>query len=319
MPELWEVKGAAKIRLFGPKDALDRVQTPAGVNQGRVAPDELLWLGDPEQAGALEAEGKRQLAGAGERALVVDNSDGWALFSIVGDGRADALARLSSLRLPDEGFRQGKVADVPGKVFARPGLYRRPLHLRRALVRPRAAAAGWCRPVGLTAGPPPASARRLEGQRGGEMSGLFKLKEFWREHPLQPSYDVVIIGGGAHGLSTAYELAAKHGVKSVAVLDKGYIGAGGSGRNTTIIRANYRTPEGVAFYRGEPQDLPAALAGARLQPADLEARPPHARALRALGRGAARARRGQPADGRRLALRRVPRGRQAVSRAEHEP
>jgi sarcosine oxidase gamma subunit len=121
VPELWEVKGAAKIRLFGPKDALDRVQTPAGVNQGRVAPDELLWLGDPEQAGALEAEGKRQLAGAGERALVVDNSDGWALFSIVGDGRADALARLSSLRLPDEGFRQGKVADVPGKVFARAG------------------------------------------------------------------------------------------------------------------------------------------------------------------------------------------------------
>ena len=94
MPELWEVKGAAKIRLFGPKDALDRVQTPADVAQGRVAPDELLWLGDPEQAAALEAEGRRQLAGAGERALVVDNSDGWVLFSIVGDGRADALARL---------------------------------------------------------------------------------------------------------------------------------------------------------------------------------------------------------------------------------
>jgi hypothetical protein len=121
VPELWEVKGAAKIRLFGPKDALDRVQTPAGVNQGRVAPDELLWLGDPEQASALEAEGKRQLAGAGERALVVDNSDGWALFSLLGDGRADALARLSSLRLPDTGFRQGKVAGVPGKVFARDG------------------------------------------------------------------------------------------------------------------------------------------------------------------------------------------------------
>jgi sarcosine oxidase gamma subunit len=121
VPELWEVKGAAKIRLFGPKDALDRVQTPAGVEQGRVAPDELLWLGDPEQASELEAEGRRQLAGVGERGLVVDNSDGWALFSIVGDGRADALARLSSLRLPDEGFRQGKVAGVPGKVFARSG------------------------------------------------------------------------------------------------------------------------------------------------------------------------------------------------------
>jgi hypothetical protein len=121
VPELWEVKGAAKIRLFGPKDALDRVRTPAGVNAGRVAPDELLWLGDPGRAGELEAEGAQQLAGAGERALVVDNSDGWALFSLVGDGREGALARLSSLRLPDEGFRQGKVADVPGKVFARPG------------------------------------------------------------------------------------------------------------------------------------------------------------------------------------------------------
>jgi hypothetical protein len=121
VPELWEVTGAAKIRLFGPKDALDRVQTPAGVEQGRVAPDELLWLGDPEQATALEAEGRRQLAGAGERAIVVDNSDGWTLFSIVGDGREDALARLSSVRLPEQGFRQGKVADVPGKLFARPG------------------------------------------------------------------------------------------------------------------------------------------------------------------------------------------------------
>ena len=121
MPELWEVTGAAKIRLFGPKDALDRVTTPDGVEVGRVAPDELLWLADPGRAEELEAEGKRQLAGAGQRALVVDNSDGWTMFSIVGDGRAAALARLSSLRLPDRGFRQGKVAEVPGKVFARPG------------------------------------------------------------------------------------------------------------------------------------------------------------------------------------------------------
>jgi sarcosine oxidase gamma subunit len=156
VPELWEVTGAAKIRLFGPKDALDRVQTPAGVNQGRVAPDELLWLGDPEQAAALEAEGKRQLAGAGERALVVDNSDGWALFSIVGDGRADALARLSSLRLPDEGFRQGSVAGVPGKVFARSGridvLCTSDV---RWYVRERLLHSG--ADLGLTAGTPPAS------------------------------------------------------------------------------------------------------------------------------------------------------------------
>jgi sarcosine oxidase gamma subunit len=157
VPELWEVKGAAKIRLFGPKDALDRVRTPSGVTSGRVAPDELLWLGDAEAASELEAEGKRQLAGAGERALVVDNSDGWALFSLVGDGRADALARLSSLRLPDEGFRQGKVAGIPGKLFARPG--RIDLLCTsdvRWFVRERLLHAG--HGVGLTEGTPPASA-----------------------------------------------------------------------------------------------------------------------------------------------------------------
>ena len=58
----------------------------------------------------------------------------------------------------------------------------------------------------------------------------------------------MIVGGGAHGLAIAYELA-KRGIRDVAVLDKSYIGAGGSGRNTTIVRANYRTPEGVAFYK----------------------------------------------------------------------
>ena len=70
----------------------------------------------------------------------------------------------------------------------------------------------------------------------------------WRKRELAPSYDVVIIGGGAHGLACAYYLAAEHGITSVAVLDKSYIGAGGSGRNTAIIRSNYLTPEGVLFY-----------------------------------------------------------------------
>lgn len=70
----------------------------------------------------------------------------------------------------------------------------------------------------------------------------------WRQHPLEPSYDVVIIGGGVHGLATAYYLARNHGVRNVAVLDKGYLGGGGSGRNTAILRSNYLTPEGVRFY-----------------------------------------------------------------------
>src|SRR6202051_5343714 len=69
----------------------------------------------------------------------------------------------------------------------------------------------------------------------------------WHSHDLKPSYDVVIIGAGVHGLAIAYYLA-KRGITNVAVLDKGYLGGGASGRNTAIIRSNYRTPQGVAFY-----------------------------------------------------------------------
>lgn len=65
---------------------------------------------------------------------------------------------------------------------------------------------------------------------------------------LKPAYDAVIIGGGGHGLAAAYYLARDHGISNVAVLEKGYLGGGNTGRNTTIIRSNYLTPEGVAFY-----------------------------------------------------------------------
>jgi sarcosine oxidase subunit beta len=70
----------------------------------------------------------------------------------------------------------------------------------------------------------------------------------WRPRELNDHYDVVIIGGGAHGLACAYYLAKDHGITNIAVLEKRYIGSGGSGRNTTIIRSNYLTPEGVRFY-----------------------------------------------------------------------
>jgi len=69
----------------------------------------------------------------------------------------------------------------------------------------------------------------------------------WRDHDLKDAYDVVIIGGGVHGLATAYYLA-QQGVTNVAVLEARYVGFGGSGRNTAIVRSNYRTPEGIAFY-----------------------------------------------------------------------
>ena len=70
----------------------------------------------------------------------------------------------------------------------------------------------------------------------------------WRKYPLRDRYDVVIVGGGVHGLSTAYYLS-RLGVKNVAVLDKGYLGGGASARSTAIIRANYLTPEGIPFFR----------------------------------------------------------------------
>ena len=69
----------------------------------------------------------------------------------------------------------------------------------------------------------------------------------WQD--LRSSYDVVIVGGGGHGLSTAYHLATRHGITDVAVLERGYIGSGNSGRNTTVIRSNYGIPEAVRFYQ----------------------------------------------------------------------
>jgi sarcosine oxidase subunit beta len=73
------------------------------------------------------------------------------------------------------------------------------------------------------------------------------IERMWRQHDLRNQYDVVIIGGGVHGLATAYYLTQR-GIRNIAVLEARYIGFGGSGRNTAIVRSNYRTPEGIAFY-----------------------------------------------------------------------
>ncbi|MDX2483646.1 MAG: sarcosine oxidase subunit beta family protein [Pseudodonghicola sp.] len=89
-------------------------------------------------------------------------------------------------------------------------------------------------------------------------SGLRILKEgltgnkgwtaHWRDPEPKPAYDIVIIGGGGHGLATAYYLARVHGLRNVAVLEKGYLGGGNIGRNTTIVRANYGLPGNSEFY-----------------------------------------------------------------------
>ena len=82
------------------------------------------------------------------------------------------------------------------------------------------------------------------------MRDVFRVRRMWRSRgELRRRYDVVIIGGGSHGLATAYYLSKNHGIRDVAVLEQSYIGSGAAGRNTTIVRSNYRTPEGAAFYQ----------------------------------------------------------------------
>lgn len=70
----------------------------------------------------------------------------------------------------------------------------------------------------------------------------------WRDPEPKPRYDVIIVGGGGHGLATAYYLAKEHGITNVAVLEKGWLGGGNTGRNTTIVRSNYELPGNAPFY-----------------------------------------------------------------------
>src|SRR5471030_2751982 len=83
----------------------------------------------------------------------------------------------------------------------------------------------------------------LQGLRGNR-----QWSRAWRAPEPKPRYDVVIIGGGGHGLSTAYYLSRRFGVRNVAVIEKGWLGSGNVGRNTTIIRSNYELQGNTAFY-----------------------------------------------------------------------
>ena len=82
------------------------------------------------------------------------------------------------------------------------------------------------------------------------MKDVFRVRRMWRPRAeLKDRYDVVIVGGGSHGLATAYYLAKNHGITNVAVLEADYIASGNTGRNTTIIRANYAVPEATRENR----------------------------------------------------------------------
>ncbi len=125
MPDLFQIHDAAKVRCFAPAEVLDVLAAPAATLGGRIAPNEAVFVGAPGTGAALRATLEAALAAHGDRALVVDHTDGWSFFSISGEGAEDVYRRVSMVPLPalTEGatFFMGRVCDVATKAFRRAG------------------------------------------------------------------------------------------------------------------------------------------------------------------------------------------------------
>ena len=123
MPDLFTVHDAAKVRCFAPPAALDALVAPPGTLRGRIAPNEVVFVGEPGTAAAIVEHCTAGLEDQGASAMVVDHSDGWTVFSIVGHGADDLFARISMVPLPEPGdrpaFFMGRIGHVAGKAFRR--------------------------------------------------------------------------------------------------------------------------------------------------------------------------------------------------------
>ncbi len=125
MPELRIIDGAAKVRVFAEPDVLDALEQPAGTYAGRIAPNELILVGEPGTGAELADALGQAVAGHGSAALVVDHTDGWSLHSLEGSGLDEVWARVSPVPLPAPGdeptFLAGRICDVAGKAFVHRG------------------------------------------------------------------------------------------------------------------------------------------------------------------------------------------------------